>query len=129
MCGRGTRNGEGGWEINFYLVIEVPDHVYVFYGYRLYFADKDIYMIWYFHHKIEIIRLFFFLIHFAEIFLDRYYLMTVRNFRSLCSLVSKVRYVGPFCPDVILFHHLAIMIATVCLIHDCFHHRNKLYHI
>ena len=27
---------------NFYLVIEVPDHVYVFYVYRLYFADKDI---------------------------------------------------------------------------------------
>jgi len=27
---------------NFYLVIEVPDHVYVFYAYRLYFADKDI---------------------------------------------------------------------------------------
>ena len=31
---------------NFYLVIEVPDHVYVFYAYRLYFADKDIYMTW-----------------------------------------------------------------------------------
>ena len=43
---------------NFYLVIEVPDHVYVFYAYRLYFADKDIYMIWYFYHKIEIIRVF-----------------------------------------------------------------------
>jgi len=27
---------------NFYLVIKVPDHVYVFYAYRLYFADKDI---------------------------------------------------------------------------------------
>jgi len=38
------------------LVIEVPDHVYVFYAYRLYFADKDIYMIRYFYHKIEIIR-------------------------------------------------------------------------
>jgi len=35
---------------NFYLVIEVPDHVYV--------ADKDIYMIRYFYHKIEIIRVF-----------------------------------------------------------------------
>jgi len=35
-------------------VIEVPDHVlvYVFYAYRLYFADKDIYMIRYFYHKI-----------------------------------------------------------------------------
>ena len=44
---------------NFYLVIEVPDHVYVFYVYRLYFADKDIYMIRYFYHKIEIIRVFF----------------------------------------------------------------------
>ena len=43
---------------NFYLVIEVPDHVYVFYVYRLYFADKDIYMIRYFYHKIEIIRVF-----------------------------------------------------------------------
>jgi len=43
---------------NFYLVIEVPDHVYVFYAYRLYFADKDIYMIRYFYHKIEIIRVF-----------------------------------------------------------------------
>ena len=40
---------------NFYLAIEVPDHVYVFYAYRLYFADKDIYMIRYFCHKIEII--------------------------------------------------------------------------
>jgi len=30
---------------NFYLVIEVPDHVYVFYAYRLYFADKDIYRV------------------------------------------------------------------------------------
>ena len=39
---------------NFYLVIEVPDHVYVFYAYQLYFADKDIYMIRYFYHKIEI---------------------------------------------------------------------------
>ena len=38
-------------------MIEVPDHVYVFYAYRLYFADKDIYMIRYFYHKIENIRL------------------------------------------------------------------------
>ena len=45
---------------NFYLVIEVPDHVYVFYAYRLYFADKDIYMIRYFYHKIEIIRVFYY---------------------------------------------------------------------
>jgi len=43
---------------NFYLVTEVPDHVYVFYAYRLYFADKDIYMIRYFYHMIEIIRVF-----------------------------------------------------------------------
>jgi len=43
---------------NFYLVIEVPDHVYVFYAYRLYFADMDIYMTRYFYHKIEIIRVF-----------------------------------------------------------------------
>ena len=57
----GTRNGEGGGGLrNLYLVIEVPDHVYVFYAYRLYFADKDIYMIRYFYHKIEIIGLFFF---------------------------------------------------------------------
>ena len=41
---------------NFYFVIEVLDRVYVFYAYRLYFADKDIYMIRYFYHKIEIIR-------------------------------------------------------------------------
>ena len=41
---------------NFYLVTEVPDHVYVFYAYRLYFADKDMYMIRYFYHKIEIIH-------------------------------------------------------------------------
>ena len=40
-------------------MIEVPDHVYIFYAYRLYFADKDIYMIRYFCHKIEIIRVFF----------------------------------------------------------------------
>jgi len=47
---------------NFYLVIAaVPDHVYVFYAYRLYFADKDIHMIRYFYHKIEIIRVFFLL--------------------------------------------------------------------
>ena len=45
---------------NFYLVIEVPDHVYVFYAYRLYFADKDIYMIRYFYHKIEIVRVFYY---------------------------------------------------------------------
>jgi len=45
---------------NFYLVIEVLDHVYVFYAYQLYFADKDIYMIWYFYHKIEIIRVFYY---------------------------------------------------------------------
>jgi len=44
--------------LNFYLVIEVPDHVYVFYAYRLYFADKDIYIIRYFYHKIEIVRVF-----------------------------------------------------------------------
>jgi hypothetical protein len=43
---------------SFYLVLEVLDHVYVFYAYRLYFADKDIYMIRYFCHKIEIIRIF-----------------------------------------------------------------------
>ena len=43
---------------NFYLVIEVPDHVYVFYAYRLYFADKDIHMIRNFYRKIEIIRVF-----------------------------------------------------------------------
>jgi len=43
---------------NFYLVIEVPDHVYVSYAYRLYFADKDIYMIRYFYHKTEIVRVF-----------------------------------------------------------------------
>jgi len=43
---------------NFYLVIEVQAHVYVFYAYRLYFADKDIYMIRYFYHKIEIVRVF-----------------------------------------------------------------------
>jgi len=43
---------------NFYPVIEVPDHVYVCYAYRLYFANKDIYMIRYFYHKIEIIRVF-----------------------------------------------------------------------
>ena len=30
--------------------------MYVFYAYRLYFADKDIYMIRYFYQKIEIIR-------------------------------------------------------------------------
>ena len=43
---------------NFYLVIAaVPDQVYVFYAYRLYFADKDIYMIRYCcYHKIEIIK-------------------------------------------------------------------------
>jgi len=45
---------------NFYIVIEVPDHVYVFYAYRLYFADKDIYMIRYFYHKIEIVRDFYY---------------------------------------------------------------------
>ena len=39
-------------------MIEVPDHVYVFYAYRLYFADKDIYIIRYFYHKIEIIVCF-----------------------------------------------------------------------
>jgi len=39
-------------------VTEVLDHVYVFYAYRLYFADKDIYMIRYFYHKMEIIRVF-----------------------------------------------------------------------
>ena len=39
-------------------MIEVPDHVYVFYVYRLCFADKDIYMIRYFYHKMEIIRVF-----------------------------------------------------------------------
>ena len=39
-------------------MIEVPDHVYVFYAYRLYFADKDIHMIRYVCHKIENIRLF-----------------------------------------------------------------------
>ena len=43
---------------DFDLVIEVPDHVYVFYAYRLYFADKDIYMYRYFYHKIEIICVF-----------------------------------------------------------------------
>ena len=45
---------------DFYLVIAaVPDHVYVFYAYRLYFADKDIYMIRYCcYHKIEIVRVF-----------------------------------------------------------------------
>ena len=39
-------------------MIEVPDHVYVFYAYRLYFADKDIYKIGYFYRKIEIVRVF-----------------------------------------------------------------------
>ena len=39
-------------------MIEVLDHVYVFYAYQLYFADKDIYMIRYCcYHKIEIMRL------------------------------------------------------------------------
>jgi len=49
-------------------VIEVPDHVYVFCAYRLYFADKDIYIIRYFYHKIEIIRLLFF--HSCTVYLD-----------------------------------------------------------
>ena len=52
---------------NFYLVIEVPDHVYVFYVYRLYFADKDIYMIRYFYHKIEIIRLFLYSLWYSQL--------------------------------------------------------------
>ena len=47
-------------------MIEVPDHVYVFYVYRLYFANKDIYMIRYFYHKTEIIRLFFFFLGLLE---------------------------------------------------------------
>jgi len=34
--------------------------MYVFYAYRLYFADKDIYMIRYFCHKIEIVRVFYY---------------------------------------------------------------------
>jgi len=44
---------------NFYLVIEVPDHVYVLVGKILPIRIKDIYMIRYFYHKIEIIRVFF----------------------------------------------------------------------
>ena len=54
-----TRGGKKN-TYNFYLVIEVPDHVYVFYAYRLYFSDKDIYMIRYFYHKIEIVRVFYY---------------------------------------------------------------------
>ena len=61
-------------------------------------------------------------------FLEGYYLVNVKNFRSHCGLVpSKVR--RSLLPDVILFHHLVIMIVTVCLTQDCFHLRNKLYHI
>ena len=58
MCWYGGRLCGKKNTYNFYLAIEVPDYVYVFYAYRLYFADKDIYMIRYFYHKIEIIRVF-----------------------------------------------------------------------
>jgi hypothetical protein len=44
---------------NFYLVIEVSDHVYVLVGKIEPIHIKDIYMIRYFYHKIEIIRVFF----------------------------------------------------------------------
>jgi len=46
---------------NFYLVIELPDHVYVLVGKIQPIRIKDIYMIRYFYHKIEVIRVFFFL--------------------------------------------------------------------
>ena len=46
---------------NFYLVIEVPDHVYVLVGKIKPIRIKDIYMIQYFNHKIEIIRVFIFI--------------------------------------------------------------------
>ena len=52
--------GQRNFEKKFYLVIEVPDRVYVFYAYRLYFAYKDIYIIRYFYHKIEIVRVFYY---------------------------------------------------------------------
>jgi len=42
---------------NFYLVIEVPDHVYVLLGKILPIRIKDIYMIRYFYHKTEISKL------------------------------------------------------------------------
>jgi len=45
---------------NFYLVIEVPDHVYVLVGKIKPIRIKDIYMIRYFYHKIKLYVLFIF---------------------------------------------------------------------
>jgi len=79
----------------FYLVIEVPDHVYVFYAYRLYFADKDIYMIRYFYHKIEIIRLFLLI---ASILV--WTILVARNVITLCCINTRTLYHGPSTTDV-----------------------------
>ena len=80
-------------------MVEVPDHVYVFYTYRLYFADKDIYMIRYFYHKIEIIRVLFFRSYLHNMKMAPTPLcscpekieQTARHLMIECSLFSKDR--------------------------------------
>jgi len=67
-------------------VIEVPDHVYVFYVYRLYFADKDIYMIRYFYHKIAPISVS------AK--------LVARNVITLYCINTRTLYHGPSTTDV-----------------------------
>jgi len=81
---------------NFYLVVEVPDHIYVFYAYQLYFADKDIYMIRYFYHKIEIVRVFLSLI--ASISVSA--ILVARNIITLCCINTRTLYHGPSTTDV-----------------------------
>ena len=79
---------------NFYLVIEVPDHVYVFYAYRLYFAYKDIYMIRYFYHKIEIIRVLLI----ASI--SVWAILVARNVITLYCINTRTLYHGLSTTDV-----------------------------
>ena len=75
-------------------MIEVPDHVYVFYAYRLYFANKDIYMNRYFYHKIEIIRVF---INSIDIGMA---ILVAQNVITLYCINTRTLYQGPSITDV-----------------------------
>ena len=75
-------------------MIEVPDHVYVFYMYRLYFANKDIYMNRYFYHKIEIIRVF---INSIDIGMA---ILVAQNVITLYCINTRTLYQGPSTTDI-----------------------------
>jgi len=96
-------------------VIVVPDHVYVFYAYWLYFADKDIYMIRYFYHKIDIVRVFLIINSMISVSA----ILVARNVITLCCIINiRTLYHGPSTSDV---PHTCALVARAPRSNDIIH--------